>query len=338
MSTIPRPTQRPRVRARRTLLGLLLLTFALGAAQVAGAVGAQAASTISVNQCNGQGPGASGATTSMQCTVVVVNTINGAHRGSVTTLTRLCTLGPCAPGNGTFVTRSTSIVTSINQCNGSDNDSAHPIVCKVTVTNNISAGTTAASPVKHATVNQCVGSATGGGGAIVCAPYPATTTGATVTQCNGSGTGGGGTVHCTLDPASVVSPAIPVRVNQCNGTGNPGGSTVTCSVRILTHITPGPTSGSGSTGGTTKAAGSATGSSGGKASGTTTGAKGSAGSSVAGFGQVSRVPVGGVQTGGGSTSGVEHGWLFALGGVLLLASAAVGVGTLRLRQVTGRPE
>jgi len=321
----------PRTRVRRAPLGLLLLlTLALCAAQIASAGGARAASTISVNQCNGNGPGATGATTGMLCTVVVVNTINGAHRGSVTTLTRLCTLGPCAPGNGTFVTKSTSIVTSINQCNGSDHDSAHPIVCQVTVTNNISSGTTAASPVTHTTVNECVGSATGGGGKIVCAPFPASTTGATVTQCNGSGTGGGGIVHCTVDPSSVVSPAIPVRVNQCNGTGNPGGSTVTCSVHILTHVTPAAKSGGSTTGGTSKVGGSA-----GSTSSGTTEVKGLITSKTAGFGQVSRVPIGGVQTGGGSTSGVQHGWLFALGGVLLLASAGVGVRTLRLWRTSG---
>ena len=312
------------------------MTLALCAAQIAGAAGAQAASTISVNQCNGNGPGARGATTGMLCTVDVVNTINGAHRGSVTTETRLCTLGPCAPGNGTFVTRSTSIVTSINQCNGSDNDSAHLITCKVTVTNNISSGTTAAGPVTKATVNECVGSATGGGGTIICAPYPATTTGATVTQCNGSATGGGGTDHCTVDPSSVISPAIPIRVNQCNGTGNPGGSTVTCSVRILTHITPRAKSSSSTTGGTTKSGTSAAGSSAGSSTGTTA-VNGLTAANAPGFGQVSRVPAGGVQTGGGSTAGLQHSWLFALGAVLLLASAGVGVITLRIRRTSTVP-
>jgi hypothetical protein len=61
-------------------------------------------------------------------------------------------------------------------------------VCRVRITNNISADTPRASSVTAATVNQCV--VTGGGkfgatGPLVCDPFPATTTGANVTQCNG---------------------------------------------------------------------------------------------------------------------------------------------------------
>ena len=71
----------------------------------------------------------------------VVNTINGSHTDSRTTMVRHCALGPCPPGNGTFVTNSTNLVTNIQQCNGSDNDAAHPIRCDVTVINNIAATT-----------------------------------------------------------------------------------------------------------------------------------------------------------------------------------------------------
>jgi hypothetical protein len=41
--------------------------------------------------------------------------------------------------------------------------------------------------------------------------------------------------------------------------------------------------------------------------------------------QVSRVPKGGVQTGGGSTSGLQHGLLLGLGAVLMTAGAATAM-------------
>ena len=244
------------------------------------------AATTSVAQCNNNGPGPMGATTAMTCTVTVVNTITSGTTHSTTTLTRQCSLGPCAPGNGTFTSSSTSLVTNVNQCNGSDNDSAHPITCRVTITNNISADTSGAHPVSAATSNQCVGSGTGGGGTVNCLPFPATTTGATVTQCNGSGNGGGGTVHCTVGSASKISPAIPIRVNQCNGTGNPGGSVVTCLTSITTNIT-------------------------------------AAGITASATPQVSRVPTGGVQTGNGSTAGLQHLGLLTAGWLMLFAAAGM---------------
>jgi len=245
---------------------------------------ALAAATRSALQCNNVGPSASGATTGMTCTVTVVNTIDGGARSSTTTLTRTCSLGPCPGGNGTFVTRSTSLVTAVNQCNGSDNDAAHPITCRVVITNYVSADTPGARPVTAATSNQCVGSGQGGGGTVACDPVPASTTGATVTQCNGSGNGGGGTVACTVASASSVSPAVPIRVNQCNGTGNPGGSVVTCRTSISTQITA-FRSGSGTTG----------------------------------TSQVTRIPTGGVQAGDGSTAGLRDAGLLTIGGALLLA-------------------
>ena len=83
------------------------------------------------------------------------------------------------------------------------------ITCNVDITNNVSAETPGARTVTAATVNQCVGSGTGGGNygafpALVCDPYPATTTNATVTQCNGSVTGGGSTANCSVASSSVI--------------------------------------------------------------------------------------------------------------------------------------
>ena len=382
----PSPSQSVLPRIPRALLALLAAFLLAGGVLPAPAA---RAATMAVDQCNGIGPSAAGATTAMTCTVEVVNTIDGGITGSTTTLTRLCLLGPCAPGNGTFTTSSTSLVTDIDQCNDSDNDAAHPINCSVVVTNNIRADEPGALPVTSATSNQCVGSATGSG-TMSCQPFPATTSGATVTQCNGSGNGQGGRVVCTVAPFSTVSAAIPVTIRQCNGSGNPGGSTVTCSARITTNLLPvttpsptptvtptatptptvtptatptptvtptatptatvtptatptptptptvtptatptptpthpathrpvpavsgGPTASGDVTAGTPVAPVAANGV-GHPRAGTVP---------VASVGQVTRIPNGGVQTGGGSTAGLQHRRLIEFGFGLLLAAAA----------------
>ena len=279
------------------------------------------AANVAFSQCNDFGPGP-GATTRMECDVVIVNTIDGPTRGSTVTVTRTCELSPCPGGGntaGSVTTTSTDLVTSVNQCNRSANDAAHgqPIRCRVTITNNISADTPMANPLTLATLNQCdADSADGGGGMRTCDPPTAATTGATVTQCNGSARGGGGTINCSFDgfgTTARVSPALPITVNQCNGTGNPGGSTVTCTVSIRTNITPAP--GGGSTGGTTGSTtggttGSTTGGTTGGTTGSTTGSTTGGGGAASGAGgQVTDIPRGGVDTGGGSTAGSPPTWL-----------------------------
>jgi hypothetical protein len=213
---------------------LMLATSALWLAGLAAPSLAHAA-TVSLEQCNNHGPGAAGATTALKCTVTVVNTISGTATSSTTTVTRLCTLGPCSTPNGTTTTSSSALVTDVRQCNSSDNDAAHTITCAVTITNNIWRDTSGALPLRAPTVSQCVGSGKGGGGAVHCQPGPVS--GSTVTQCNGSGNGGGGAVHCTVDQSSRVSAAIQIMVNQCNGSGNVGGSALTCTTSIVTNIT-----------------------------------------------------------------------------------------------------
>jgi hypothetical protein len=279
----------------------LLLAGAFSFAMAALAPSAAQAASLSVRQCNGVGPSTSGATTGMRCTVTVVNTITKSGKtSSTTTVTRHCSLGPCPNGNGTFTSHSTNLVTLVNQCNGSDNDSAHPIVCLVTITNNVNAKAPGAQPVTAATVNECVGSGQGGGGTVQCSPYPASTTGATVTQCNGSANGGGATADCRVATQSRISPAIPIRVNQCNGTGNPGGSIVRCRTTLTTNVL---------------------------------GAARTIPSTTTTAAQVSRVPGGGVQAGDGTGAGLVDVRLLTIGGSLL-AAASGGV-LLRRRLVQG---
>ncbi|MDT7537403.1 MAG: hypothetical protein QOI82_988, partial [Actinomycetota bacterium] len=185
-----RPARHARRASVPALLAGVLLTAALSAAAVSLGASPASAANITIDQCNNVGPGAAGATTGMTCTVTVTNTISSSGAtSSSTTLTRSCSLDPCPGGNGTFTSSSVDLVTSINQCNGSDNDAAHPINCTVNVTNNIASDAPGANPVTAATVNQCVGSAAGGGGTVNCSPFPATTTNATITECNGSANG-----------------------------------------------------------------------------------------------------------------------------------------------------
>ena len=303
---------------------LAIMTSAFSFAGMAVLPSPAVAASITVDQCNNVGPGPGGATTGLDCAVTVVNTISGGITSSTTTVIRTCSLDPCPSGNGTFTSSSTNLVTEITQCNGSSNDAAHPITCTVSVTNNISADTPGAQPVTAATVNQCVGSGTGGGlfgsvGPLNCNPFPATTTGATVTQCNGSVTGGGSTADCAVSSASVVSPAILTRVNQCNGTGNAGGTLLTCRTSITTNITA-------------------------AAAATPTAIPTAVVTPIAKpvvtpvvkpvvKPQISKVPAGGVAAGDGSSTGPGHIGLLSLGSALMLAAA---ISALTLWRVTRR--
>src|SRR6202035_3917978 len=110
------------------------------------------------------------------------------------------------------------------QCNGIVFGGGSNVTCNVSVVNTIPTGTATVG----VTVNQCIGSGTGGGTqpTVLCAPV-ASTTGASVTQCNGSGNGGGASTRVQCDVTGAAT-AEPVTINQCNGSSNGGGSTVTC--------------------------------------------------------------------------------------------------------------
>jgi hypothetical protein len=348
------------------IVGVLLAVISL--AGIFASAPANAA-VVSLAQCNDKDAGTTGASTVMNCDIVVENTINGGLRSSVVTITRVCANDDCT-GSDPTITSYPDVVTSINQCNNSGNDAAHPVNCSVTIRNFISADTPGAAPLGTVTSNQCVGS-----GEILCTPTPANTTGATVTQCNGSGGGGGGAVACTV-PGGTVSAAIPIQVYQCNGTANKGGSVVTCSANIQTTITAAaviPTTAPPTVTPTTTAptttptaaptstptgAPTAVASSGGPAgtasSGTTplgngstptspallgipnttgttgiTGTNGTPTDTLTAVPQVAVVPIGGVPTGGGSTAGLQHIGLLTVSIGLLMAA---GLSTLLRRR------
>lgn len=309
---------------------------------------------VTIDQCNGIEAGPGGATTVMTCSVVVANTIDGDVRSSTVTVERLCALDPCE--NGISTTSYPDVVTVVRQCNGSGNDAAHPLTCDVSITNTIRAGAPGADTLGAATVNQCVGSAEGS--AVVCDPFPATTTAATVTQCNGSANGGGGLATCSVATGSSVSAALPLTVDQCNGSANSGGSTVTCRTTITTTVLPalmpvptdtvvptettGPTVTAGPTGTTgpttTTSAPAPTGTSTSTATRTSTPAstKPRISTSTPTGSRSPRMPTGGIDTGGGQAGPDARTGLLVGGGGLLLLGAAGLLLDSRLRRPAGR--
>ena len=284
------------------------------------------------------------------CTVTVVNTTSssGATSSTVTTSACLAAAGvvfPSCPLNLGPVTNTTSsnqLVTSVNQCNGIVTSAGNNVYCNVTVTNDVPVGTTTAA----VTVDQCIGSAGGGGSTEICAPTGSTTN-ATVTQCNGSGTGGGTylgetTVGCTVTGGTS---ALPVTINQCNGTATGGGSAVTCmssfvnnfipAATTTTTTTPAASSGSGGSGSTTTPgavgvtpAGSGVAGQTGTAAGG--GSTGTATGTATGLGTTGVVPTGAPQTGlGGASHSRDDALSYA--GVIMLAAAAMALAIGRRR-------
>ncbi len=195
---------------------------------------AAAATAPAVTQCD---PPAfpTGAGFEVTCTVTIDNTTTaqGVTSSTVTVTACVAAAGVLPPaGCTTTVTTSSQLVTSVDQCNGIIYGGGSNLTCNITVVNNVPVGT----PSTDVTVDQCVGSGTGGGTqpTVVCSPLGSTTN-ATVTQCNGSGNGGGGAtrVKCTLSGATT---ALPVTITQCNGSANGGGSTVTCTTAVTNNF------------------------------------------------------------------------------------------------------
>ena len=212
-----------------TALGVLVLGGFFGT-KVAGA----AATAPAAAQCD---PPAfpTGAGFQVTCTITIANTVTaaGASSSTVTATACLAAAGVTPPsGCTTTVSPSNQLVTSVDQCNGIVVGGGSNLTCDVSVVNTIPTG----AATSGVTVNQCIGSGTGGGTqpTLLCAPV-AGTTNATVTQCNGSGNGGGAStrVQCNVTGSTT---AEPVTVNQCNGSSNGGGSTVTCATTFTNNF------------------------------------------------------------------------------------------------------
>jgi LPXTG-motif cell wall-anchored protein len=198
-------------------------------------------------QCNGvyNTPGLG-----ITCTVTITNTFNAAtgHGKSVTVLKSCHGAANTAPSSCISSTRSSnSVITSVSQCNSAINGGGGTVICSVRVINNI----TGVSKVSPASVNECIGSAGGGGTQPTLSCHPGgNTSNAVVTQCNGSANGGGGTmrVRCTVLGSTSAS-ALRVTINQCNGSANGGGSKVTCTAQVTNHVRTASSSGGSSSSG-----------------------------------------------------------------------------------------
>jgi hypothetical protein len=331
---------------RRILTALAVVATTASMLILAGFAAAPAASAAATapaaTQCD---PPAfpTGAGFEVNCTITIDNTVTaaGATSSTVTATSCLAAAGVLPPsGCTTTVTTATQLVTSVDQCNGVVDGGGSNVICRVAVVNTIPAAT-ATSGV---TVDQCVGSGTGGGTqpTVVCAPV-ASTTNATITQCNGSANGGGPStrVQCNVTGAAT---AEPVTINQCNGSSNGGGSTVTCAatftnnfvagaaapttttVPVTPPTTPAGTAGGGGTGATgTGGAGSGTTAVGSGVTGRTGSAAGAGGSTSSAAVEASGViPFGSPQTGFGGASHSRNKALL-LGGLLALFGAGVAM-------------
>src|SRR5450756_2179943 len=194
------------------------------------------------------------------CKVTVVNTIT-ATGGSATVTVHECHGAAGAPSAACTDTTTvlTKPVTAVTQCNYSINGGGGTLRCSVKVTSNfygVSPGATAA------TVNQCVGSAGGGGIKIVCDPFPATISGATITQCNGSANGGGLVASSTCTATGTMASALGVKINQCNNSANGGGALIICSASVANNIVSGTPPGAPGAGASASAGAAASGSKG----------------------------------------------------------------------------
>lgn len=212
----------------RRSLAILLTGGLLVLGSLALASGASAATIAATTTCSNGVDNTGGL--GLICQVTVVNTIT-ASGGTARVTVREChgAAGDPQAACSTKVTNLTKPVTAVTQCNSSINGGGGTLRCSVKVTNEyvgLSFGAT------NASVDQCVGSASGGGRKIACIPFPATTSGATITQCNGSGNGGGLVKSSTCTATGTKSPAHGVRINQCNGSANGGGALIICSASI----------------------------------------------------------------------------------------------------------
>jgi hypothetical protein len=331
---------------RRCLIVVVVTVMALGALVLGGFFGTQVASAAATAPAAAQcDPPAfpTGAGFQVTCTITIDDTVTsaGVSSSTVTATACLAAAGVTPPsGCTTTVTTSNQLVTSVDQCNGIVVGGGSNLTCDVSVVDTVPTG----AATSDVTVNQCIGSGTGGGTqpTFLCAPVGSTTN-AVVTQCNGSGNGGGAStrVQCNVTGSTT---AEPITINQCNGSSNGGGSTVTCATTFTnnfvavapTTTTTGVPVGAGGGGGTTTpvapTAGSPTAGTGAVGSGVTgvTGAASGAGGSTGSLSAI--IPVGSPQTGFGGAAHAHNDDLIWLAVVALAgAGTATAVGIRRRR-------
>lgn len=226
-------------RRSSTIVRLLSMT---GVVLLAGALlsvvgSSPPAFAATIAQCNGINNDGDG----VECDVTITNEWNmETSTGSSTVVTRVC-IGAAGvdfgAGDCTVTTEENlaDVTTVVDQCNGTANGGGSNLRCSVTMTNTIIGTGTPNAP----SVNQC-------NDAFDSLPLPAgslcdpveATTDATIAQCNNSMNGGTQvSMQCTVGVSS-VSTAMPVTVDQCNGSVEGGGSLLECSTQITTLFVP----------------------------------------------------------------------------------------------------
>jgi hypothetical protein len=334
---------------RRYLVMTLAVATVLGALVVGGFFGTQASSAAATapaaTQCD---PPAfpTGAGYQVTCTITIDDTVSaaGATSSTVTGTACLAAAGVTPPsGCTTTVTTANQLVTSVDQCNGIVVGGGSNLTCNVSVVDTVPTG----AATSGVTVNQCIGSGTGGGTqpTLLCAPV-ASTTNAVVTQCNGSGTGGGASLRVQCDVTGATT-ADPITVNQCNGSSNGGGSTVTCATTFTnnfvaaapTTTTTVPVAGAGgTTTPTTPAAGAPAAGSPAAGTGAGSGVTGLTGTAAGAGGSTGAlatiVPVGSPQTGLGGAAHSRNDDLLWLAVALFAGAGLVTTVGIRRRRAS----
>ncbi len=178
------------------------MAAALGTALVAFSLLTGVSSSVSAapaTQCNGE---QNGGGTQVACTVTVVNyvtstgTISNVAPSTVVITRCVGASGPVSTLTCTTTTlTSTEPVVLVQQCNGSANGGGGTVRCSATVTNNFSGAP--AGPIVSATNYACIGSVI-------------------------TGTGAPGT--CTPVNTPGVTSVTAATIGQCNGSGNGGTS------------------------------------------------------------------------------------------------------------------
>jgi hypothetical protein len=194
------------------------------------------AAAAPIDQCNGVGEGGG---KGVACTVVIDNyvTIVGGvatptQPSTVTLIVCLADAGPIRAGStATCVTTPATLspdpITVVDQCNGSANGGGGVLICRVFVNNHFTG--TPPSGLTPATVFQCNLSAATSAPPI-CSPgnTAPNATAATVGHCNDSANNGGALLACNVTSGSQTSSALNAHVAQCNDTANQGGADVLC--------------------------------------------------------------------------------------------------------------
>jgi len=192
-------------------------------------------------QCNGV---ANGGGEGLECEVTVENTLNVATgvASSLVTTIECVGMADSVTCGLPVATPYSELTTSVDQCNGSANGGGATLRCSITVINTITGAVTTST----APINQCVGSFVGTGRA--CDPDSATEDASVngLTQCNGTGNDTSVSMTCTVTASTTSSnSAFNFLANQCNGSSNGNGALTVCTVNMSTVVLPADTGGGG---------------------------------------------------------------------------------------------